>query len=233
MMSCAARDAVRAQTLERLASTDWGSAPVVLLDASTAERPQQRQEDTARRLLELAAAAGDEFVLFLEDDLDFNAHLRHNLEHWQPLLDAEPDSHLMASLYDPGVAAVHWDLEHAFSIAHPELVYGSQAFVLARRNGRGRPCRLVDGSGHAGHQDLPDRRVARADPLPPALARPARRLSQHVGRQPALRARLLGRLARPCAQRSVTRTNTRRFARYQDAIRASPAKRRCSTAVEA
>jgi hypothetical protein len=132
VLSCAARDAIRHRTLEGLAATDWGADPIVVLDASSAERPQERQEQTARRLLERAAADGADYILFLEDDLEFNAHLRHNLEHWQPLRAAGPDEHLMASLYDPGVAAERWDLEHAFSIAYPHMVYGSQAFLLSR-----------------------------------------------------------------------------------------------------
>lgn len=132
MLSCVARDPVRAATLERLAATDWSGEVVVVLDESVAERPQDRQEQTARRLLEQAAADLAGFVLFLEDDLEFNEHLEHNLAHWEPLKAADPDRHLMASLYDPGVAAISWDREHAFSIAHPELVYGSQAFLLSR-----------------------------------------------------------------------------------------------------
>jgi hypothetical protein len=132
MLSCVSRDAVRAATLKRLASTDWSGDVVVVLDESVAERPQERQEQTARRLLEQAAADRVGFVLFLEDDLEFNVHLEHNLTHWEPLRAAGPDGHLMASLYDPGVAAISWDRERAFSIAHPELVYGSQAFLLSR-----------------------------------------------------------------------------------------------------
>jgi hypothetical protein len=132
MLSCAARDAVRAATLERLAATDWSGPVVVVLDESDAERPQDRQEQTARRLLEKAADDRVDFVLFLEDDLDFNVHLEHNLRRWLPLRAAGPNGHLMASLYDPGVAALSWDHEQALSIAHPELVYGSQAFLLSR-----------------------------------------------------------------------------------------------------
>lgn len=132
MLSCAERDAVRRATLERLARTDWSGEVVVVLDEAVAERPQDRQEQTAKRLLEQAAADRVDFLLFLEDDLDFNAHLAHNLARWHPLHAADPEGHLMASLYDPGVAAVAWDHERAFSIAHPELVYGSQAYLLSR-----------------------------------------------------------------------------------------------------
>jgi len=132
MLSCAARDGVRAATLGRLAITDWGDDVVVVLDETGAERPQERQERTARRLLETAAADGAELVLFLEDDLEFNVHLRHNLAHWAPLRAAGAGGHLLGSLYNPGVVAVERHLEQAFSIAHPETVYGSQAFLLSR-----------------------------------------------------------------------------------------------------
>jgi hypothetical protein len=132
MVSCLAREAVRAATLERLAATDWPGDVVVVIDEVQAERAQERQERTARRLLETAAADGAAFVLFLEDDLDFNVNLHHNLTRWSPLLSAGPDGHLLGSLYDPGVAAVSWDRDRAFSVAHPELVYGSQAFLLSR-----------------------------------------------------------------------------------------------------
>ena len=66
--------------------------------------PSARRNARSRRRggLERAAADGADYILFLEDDLEFNAHLRHNLEHWQPLRAAGPDEHLMASLYDPG-----------------------------------------------------------------------------------------------------------------------------------
>jgi hypothetical protein len=132
MLTCAARDSTREATLDRLATTDWDDDVVVVRDDVGAERPQDRQEQTARRLLERAVADGAGFVLFLEDDLEFNRHLRHNLLCWYPLSVAGPDTHFLASLYDPGVAATEWDSERAFAIADPSCVYGSQAFVLSR-----------------------------------------------------------------------------------------------------
>lgn len=132
MLSCAARDELRAATLMRLAATDWPDGAVVVLDDGRAQRAQDRQVDTSRRLLENALDGDAELVLFLEDDLAFNRYLRHNLTHWHPLAAAAPGSHVMASLYDPGVAAAAWDYERAFSIADADLVYGSQAFVLSR-----------------------------------------------------------------------------------------------------
>ena len=92
MLTCPARASTRAETLERLAATDWGEPPELVVDDTDAERPEERQERTARRLLEIAGRAdpAPDLVLFLEDDLDFNRHLRHNLLRWQPLGDIAP-----------------------------------------------------------------------------------------------------------------------------------------------
>lgn len=160
MLSCPARDRVRALTLERLAATDWDSHTVVVLDDGLADRPQERQTRAALRLLETAAYDRVAFVLFLEDDLDFSRHLRHNLEHWQPLRVADPDGHFLASLYDPGVAAKAWDAGSAFSVAHPELVYGSQALLASR----GTVERVLAGWGTVpGMQDIKISRLAAAE----------------------------------------------------------------------
>jgi hypothetical protein len=132
MISCGARTAVRAETLARLRSTDWRGEVSVVVDGSTAQRPQERQEHTALRLLKRAASDGPGFVLFLEDDLDFNRHLLHNLAGWRPLRKADPDRFLLASLYNPGIAASTEDEEGTYAVADPERVYGSQAFVLSR-----------------------------------------------------------------------------------------------------
>ena len=174
MLSCRARDVVREQTLERLAATDWAEPAVVVMDGVEAERAQERQERTARRLLERARDDGAAFVLFLEDDLEFNAHLRHNLTRWQPLCAAGPDGHLLGSLYDPGVAALEWDRARAYSVAHPELIYGSQALLLSRAT----VARVLAGwDAVPGMQDIKISRLAARDG-PIHYHRPS--LVQHV-----------------------------------------------------
>jgi hypothetical protein len=157
MLSCAARDAVRADTLKRLAATDWPREVVVVLDETEAARPQERQERMARKVLERAAADDARFIVFLEDDLEFNVHIHHNLTRWSPLLRAGADGHLMASLYNPGVGALEWDDRRAFSVARPERVYGSQAFLLSRAT----LARVLDGWGTVpGMQDIKISRIA-------------------------------------------------------------------------
>lgn len=124
------------RTLERLGKTDWAADVVVVMDESRSERSQERQEQTARGLLVQAVADGAGFVLFLEDDLDFNRHLRHNLERWHPLLEGDSDRYLVASLYNPGLYTTGWNRDRALCVAHPMGVFGSQAFLLSRRTVR-------------------------------------------------------------------------------------------------
>jgi hypothetical protein len=83
------------ETLERLGHTDWGEPPAVISDSTAIEgrglrcdRPQGRQEIASRLVLETALRDAEmDYLRFLEDDLDFNRHLRHNLSVWEPLAD--------------------------------------------------------------------------------------------------------------------------------------------------
>lgn len=122
---------MRLQTLLNLSATDWDEEPWVEIDDTSCVRRQERQEITARKTLEKACADAPDFILFLEDDLQFNRHLRHNLTHWVPLLETDPGSHFFASLYNPTVLPLESHHDRAFFRADPESVYGSQAFLLS------------------------------------------------------------------------------------------------------
>lgn len=132
MLSCVERSAVREETLACLATTDWGSAPVVVLDRGRHERKQNRIADTGRVLLELAVTGdADVFVVF-EDDLDFNRFLRHNLGCWKPLVDHVEGEPFFASLYNPNVVPVRSSTDTAaYTVADPDKVYGGQAFLMS------------------------------------------------------------------------------------------------------
>lgn len=132
MLSCEKRAQVREQTLANLAATDWGEGVSIELDHSQDPRPQRRIEETAKTILCRACDEGAGFLLFLEDDLDFNRHLRHNLEHWRPVADTGPEGHFFASLYNPNICALQRDPDHALLVADPNTTYGSQALLIAR-----------------------------------------------------------------------------------------------------
>ena len=68
-------------------------------------------------------------VLFLEDDLSFNRHLVHNLEHWTPI---SKGFGLLASIYNPGMSMVACSYRDNFSLGLSKNCYGSQALVIAR-----------------------------------------------------------------------------------------------------
>jgi hypothetical protein len=130
MISCPERDRVREQTLRDLVTTDWGDEPVcVQLDLGQGENREQRQQENARCALQRSLETKAEYVLFLEDDLRFNRHLRHNLQQWAPLQRREVT---LAGLYNPSLPAQACDVESNFWIVAPHAVFGSQAFLISR-----------------------------------------------------------------------------------------------------
>jgi predicted O-methyltransferase YrrM len=131
MLSCHERALVRRETQERLAATDWAEPAQLVVDPEQHERSQQRQSDNARALLRRAIDNAAEFLLFLEDDLEFNQYLRANLTTWEPLRGTSAGGHFFASLYNPGIRELRREPVRAFLIADPSAVYGSQAFVLS------------------------------------------------------------------------------------------------------
>ena len=63
----------------------------VELDDGRLKTRQERQVRTAWLALRgVLRSTKAEYILFLEDDLLFNRHLRYNLEHWQPLASTAP-----------------------------------------------------------------------------------------------------------------------------------------------
>ena len=132
MMSCSERDEVRARTLDDLRRSDWQNDVIVQIDRSRQTRKQSRVEETAFLLLRHALEAGASFVLFLEDDLEFNRHLRHNLAEWVPLRAATPSGHFFGSLYNPCIRSIIEEPDAAYFLADPDAVYGSQALLMSR-----------------------------------------------------------------------------------------------------
>ena len=133
LMSCAERRAVRSRTLADLARTDWGAPPVVVLDRVASDDRKRRGSDTAHRLLELALDTPWDLLLFLEDDLEFNLHLRDAIEHWAPVVECPAAGHLFASLYNPNVAPLPGEVHGpTWFVADPATSYGAQAYLVAR-----------------------------------------------------------------------------------------------------
>ena len=130
MLSCPARDDMRAKTLHHLASTDWGETPVYLhIDDSADPDARRRQTEGTRVLLRRALEWECDYVLFLEDDLEFNRHLRHNLESWLPIRERAVT---LASLYNPGIRTQACSVAHHYRIVRGQSIFGSQALIVSR-----------------------------------------------------------------------------------------------------
>lgn len=132
MISCAARDAVRRRTLENLARTDWDGQPVHIQmdEAVGGANPQERQTRCAYRALAEAQNRRADYVLFLEDDLEFNRHIRHNLDCWKPV---RAGIVTLAGLYNPRLVEVACDVASNSRIISPQTVFGSQALLISQQ----------------------------------------------------------------------------------------------------
>lgn len=130
MISCPEREHIRQKTLRNLAATDWGDEPVLVqIDSSDLPCRRERQTLNTYRALEHSLQLGTEYILFLEDDLEFNLHLRHNLQHWTLLRRYQV---ALAGLYNPNLSARACDVKHNAWLIAPEAVFGSQAFLIGR-----------------------------------------------------------------------------------------------------
>ena len=176
MISCAARQRLREETLRRLRATDWGDRPVhVQMDAAAFAKPEDRQTHTASLALRAFLRGGAEYLLFLEDDLAFNRHLRHNLLSWPPLGERRVT---LASLYNPFLGELAVDVPNRAVVIDARTVFGSQAFLLSRQTAAYVAAHWKEVEG------MQDFRMAR---LAGRLGRPllfhAPSLVQHVGRR--------------------------------------------------
>jgi len=131
MISCPERTEVRERTLQNLAATDWGSRPVcVQMDQGTFTKKQERQTHTSYLALRQGVNSGAEYILFLEDDLEFNRWFHHNLLHWSPLAQRIV---ALGGLYNPGVKPLACDVNNHATVVDPQSVFGSQAFLISLR----------------------------------------------------------------------------------------------------
>jgi hypothetical protein len=164
VQSCAIRDGVLRETLADLATTDWGTAPIVELDDAFGRSPVVRQRMLVRRILERALRERIDFLLLLEDDLEFNLNLRENLLCWPPLRKAHYNGHFFALLFNGGVRFRKFFPDMDCAEVDPATARGSQALVMSHATVR----YLVNcwGTEPAEHVDLRMQRlVARVCPI--------------------------------------------------------------------
>ena len=130
MITCRERDDLRRRTLENLARTDWGDLPLhIHFDKPADGDGEQRQAQSSYLALRKSLDYRADYILFLEDDLDFNRHIRHNLCRWDPV---RRGAVTLAGLYNPRLWATGCDLRSNARIIDPKFAFGSQALLLSK-----------------------------------------------------------------------------------------------------
>jgi hypothetical protein len=132
MMSCPARAEVRARTRDSLLRSDWYGPLVEVIDDGVVADKVGAITATWGRMLGRALESGADFCLLLEDDVEFNPNLRHNLLAWQPLRLASANQPFFGSLYNPQRNYLFRDDAEHFQVCEPEGFWGSQAVLLSR-----------------------------------------------------------------------------------------------------
>jgi hypothetical protein len=111
--------------LARFERTDWGE-PVVVGE-SLEEVAWCQTKETLLRLLRMAAEGAADFTLLLEDDVEPNPRLRHNLERWPA--GGRP---FMGSLYRCCQPVIWRDGCRRALVGVPEAFWGGPALVVSR-----------------------------------------------------------------------------------------------------
>jgi hypothetical protein len=177
LYSCPERREVLRETLARWRATDWGADPVVVQDHAEGPPSPGRIAEAAHRMLSLAASQPADHYLFLEDDLLFNLHLRHNLERWPPLREGWL---WMGTLYNPHLAtredaSAHDLRDNRFLPLAAGGFYGCQAVVLSRAA----LLSVLENWNHPSPYDLRLAAIAESQGRPILAHSPS--LVQHVG----------------------------------------------------
>lgn len=136
MLSCEDRTAVRTSSLASLRESGWGVEPEIVIDDGAGATRLERIHRTWRRVIQRAAGSGADFVLLLEDDVQFGRWFAENLCEWPLLGQVQPGGAFFASLYNPGRPFVRRCVAERYLVAYPEALWGAQAIVTTPRTAR-------------------------------------------------------------------------------------------------
>src|SRR5262245_20610911 len=105
VITCRGREAQCRDTIDALHQADWPETwtSTVATQPWPERTRQHRQQLNALQGLRAGIELAADFILFLEDDLEFNAHIGHNLARWPPLRNGSLG---MGSLYNPTIREI-------------------------------------------------------------------------------------------------------------------------------
>ncbi|HEY5912328.1 MAG TPA: glycosyltransferase family 9 protein [Verrucomicrobiae bacterium] len=119
------------KTLANLAATDWAGRPVhVQMDEQRFTRLPDRLAHTAWKALQIGLQSGADYLLYLEDNLEFNAHFFQNLCAWSLLARKQIT---LASLHNPGIREFARIPSNNAIVIDPRDLVGAQALLISRQ----------------------------------------------------------------------------------------------------
>lgn len=121
---------MRAATLASLSASGWLDAPEVVLDDGQGATRLERIHCTWRRVVRQAAGAMADFVLLLEDDLQFGTWFAENLSNWPLLGQVGAGGAFFASLYNPERPFIRRHTSERWAVAYAHAMWGSQALLM-------------------------------------------------------------------------------------------------------
>lgn len=130
ILSCPDRHESLAETIRSWDATDWPGRPSIVMDLLDSPARSLSMVFNSQRLLAEFLSGWGEYLLFIEDDVEFNQFLFHNLQTWQPLTSR---SLAIGSIYhSPDCAPAHQIISHDTFAADLKTVGGSQALLIRR-----------------------------------------------------------------------------------------------------
>ena len=116
--------------MENFEKTDWENLPIrVQMDNKDDPDYQKRHAQCAYLALQNSLQSDADYVLLLEDDLEFNRYLSHNLQRWRPIQSRRVT---LASLNNPSVREWACDVAQNARIVAASCATGNQAFLISR-----------------------------------------------------------------------------------------------------
>lgn len=134
MVSSQGREEFQGRTLQNLSRTDWPGEPLLFVsdDGEGGNSEEQRLRTTLQPLSRFLDGTGD-YLLYMEDALEFNRYLHHNVQRWLPILTRAVT---LASLYNPGILEESCDVSLNAYVVRADHVSGSEAFLISRPTAR-------------------------------------------------------------------------------------------------
>lgn len=127
ILTCHNRQQVLANTLASLTASDWDTEPLIRPDKHQLPNPCESQTKASYDILNEANQRTDyDYLLFCEDDIAVNKHIRHNLNQWLPVVHGFA---LVATLYN----TIHEQPQQpTYHLFQPDVLGGSQAIIIKR-----------------------------------------------------------------------------------------------------